>query len=121
MTHFTRAFRDIKNARRKRDTDNNFASKNIFFKVDIENKTFTLNVSENNRLFHPHFVVEQLFRDEDEEKKRIRPSSEDLASFIRRGTPWNCHLRGHVIGHPSSAVAISTCDGMVSIRMFTCL
>ena len=89
--------------------------------MDIENRTFTLNVSENNRLFHPHFVVERLLGDEDEEKKRIRPSSEDQASFIRRETPWNCHLRGHVIGHPSSAVAISTCDGMVNIPMFTCL
>ena len=121
MTHFTRAFPDIKNPRRKRYTDSSLASKNIFFKVDIENRTFTLNVSENNRLFHPHFVVERLLRNEEEEKKRIRPSSEDQASFIRRGTPWNCHLRGHVIGHPSSAVAISTSDGMVSIRKFTCL
>ena len=120
MTHFKRAFSDIKNPRRKRDTDNNFAPKNIFFKVDIENRTFTLNVSENDRLFHPHFVVERLLRDVEEEKKRIRPSSEDQASFIRRETPWNCHLRGHVIGHLRSAVAISTCNGMVSTAMFTC-
>ena len=88
-------------------------SDRLYYSLEVEGRSMVLNVSSNNRLLHPNFVVERRYKGEkrDELARDILSSQR---SSIQRGTNSFCHLRGHVIGHPESSVAVSTCRGLVS-------
>ena len=125
LTHFTRQTFHHK-SRRKRNAERDLKEKDlkdespkkqkdtIYFSLKIKDSTLLLNVSENQHLLHPQFVVETLRKSKDIDPRRSAPLPPDQRSFLTPGTEWKCHFRGYVIDHPNSAVAISACDGLVS-------
>jgi len=109
--------------RHRRDASANKADDFIYFAVDCGSREVTLNVTENKKLLHTDFVVERL-RDVDGESADAAGTRADAAlppphrSSLRKGTEWPCHFRGKVVGQADSAVAISTCNGLVSTFSF---
>nr|CAB3220002.1 A disintegrin and metalloproteinase with thrombospondin motifs 7-like [Phallusia mammillata] len=102
------------NSRRRRDiNDPNPAEdgdEHVYFKLRVNAREVTLNVSENKKFLHSNFVVERLRNFDDASPDDSVPPQH--RSSLRRGTTWPCHFRGHVADHDQSAVAISTCNGL---------
>ena len=113
VTRFTRP-PDVRKARRRRAVKDLRKSERVYFAIDLENRTFILNVSQNTELFHPNFIVEKFQKNADKERSKLNASSMHQSSTLRRETKWKCHFRGHVVDYPNSSVVVSACNGMVS-------
>uniref|UniRef100_H2YTT5 Peptidase M12B domain-containing protein n=1 Tax=Ciona savignyi TaxID=51511 RepID=H2YTT5_CIOSA len=85
-------------SRRKRDAS---TTRRVYYKLAVENRELTVNLSRNHKLVRPNFIIE-----------RIRDAK------LGKTMPRSCHFRGHVTGHPHSSVAISTCNGLTGFIRF---
>ncbi len=92
--------------RSKRDTHSVGAEDElVHYRVSVENSDLHLTLEPNHRLLAPAFVFE-----------RRRGESKSASDVIIEDRPDRlCHLHGEVQGHPGSKVAVSACNGLVSI------
>ena len=76
--------------------------------ADDESDHVHLELARNNRLVGPGFVVE-----------RQRGNSSTITNIANSGegssAKYDCHYTGKIRDHKDSSVALSLCDGMVSI------
>lgn len=73
--------------------------------LTLDGKYHHLRLHPNKRLLSPHAVIEHRDPTVDLEKRKLK---------MLRGTKV-CHYTGKIKGVPNSNVALSTCDGLVSI------
>lgn len=112
MTHSLRHFlpaADTESRRRRRETTSGsgFGSSSVHYKVNVEGDDVILRLTPNDDLFSPGLVFE---------RRSSSVGAGNLTGVRGRRVPDNrCHFVGQVKGHPQSAVAIATCDGLVSI------
>ena len=93
------------NARRKRDLDGIKSKEPVFFKLSAFGQNLHLNVTINDELFSPNFEIE------------IRGNGTSEFHYEID----HCHYIGQVVptGGTGNKVAISNCDGLVSITVQT--
>uniref|UniRef100_H2YTT2 Peptidase M12B domain-containing protein n=1 Tax=Ciona savignyi TaxID=51511 RepID=H2YTT2_CIOSA len=105
-------------SRRKRDAS---TTRRVYYKLAVENRELTVNLSRNHKLVRPNFIIERI---RDAKLGKTMPVMEEenkspaSRSSITVGSERSCHFRGHVTGHPHSSVAISTCNGLTGFIRF---
>lgn len=104
--------RSRQNNRRRRHADSSPDSNgSVHYRLDVAGQERHLHLKPNENLLAPAFVVERYGRATGERHHRRRRSVAHRRFAL--GRDQQCHYIGHVKGHPLSAVAISTCNGLV--------
>ena len=92
--------------RRKRSTDqfqSAFTDQWIFYQLSAFGMNFHLNLTLNRKLLSPSYVVEYW---------------NSSGTDIRHHDITDCHYIGHISSHEKSTVAVSNCNGLVSMARY---
>ena len=76
----------------------------LHYRLKVDGMDLTLTLTPHHRIFAPGLVIER--------RSQWANSSQ---SKIERMTQNQCHFRGQIQGHENSAVAMATCEGLVSL------
>lgn len=77
-----------------------------------------LNLTTNERLITPHFIVEKIHFKEDDLSTDSARFKADLTSTLLQDRQAPCHYHGDIVGESGSRVAMSTCHGLVSLLWY---
>ena len=94
---------DTSSARRHRRDVGDDAS--LHYHVDVEGTTLHLHLTPSDKLFAPGLIVE---------RRQEGGQSNVTNARLERRSQNRCHFSGQIRGHPGSAVAVGTCNGLVS-------
>ena len=84
--------------RRKRSLD---GLEVVHYRVRGLGQSFLFDLRPNNQLISPRFYVKRTGKD---------------GSRMIDGEGWKCHYKGRLVSHGNGAVAMTTCNGLVSLN-----